>query len=245
MTNQQQPSADKRRAAIGLLFGAGVLALFFLTDLKQGLQEALRYVDSLGAWGPVAFVLVYVLACVFLLPGSVLTLGAGALFGLWQGTLLVSLASISGATTAFLIGRHFARDWVEGRLAAFPKFSAINHAVAQDGWKVVLLTRLSPAFPFVLLNYAYGLTRVSLKDYVLASWVGMLPGTVLFVYLGSLASAGAQAEGKSTAQWVLLAVGLLATIAVTVMITQRARQALNERLANTGSTATKPKPNTP
>lgn len=167
------------------------------------------------------------------------------MFGLWQGTLLVSLASVSGATAAFLIGRYFARDWVEGRLAAFPKFTAINHAVAHDGWKVVLLTRLSPAFPFVLLNYAYGLTRVSLKDYVLASWIGMLPGTVLFVYLGSLASAGAQAEGKSTAQWLLLAVGLLATIAVTVMITQRARQALNERLANTGSTAIKPKPKTP
>lgn len=245
MTNQQQPSADKRRAVIGLLFGAGVLALFFLTDLQQGLQEALRYVDSLGVWGPVAFVVVYIVACVFLLPGSVLTLGAGALFGLWQGTLLVSLASVSGATAAFLIGRYFARDWVEGRLAAFPKFTAINHAVAQDGWKVVLLTRLSPAFPFVLLNYAYGLTRVSLKDYVLASWVGMLPGTVLFVYLGSLASAGAQAEGKSMVQWLLLAVGLLATIAVTVMITQRARQALNERLANTGSTAIKPKTKTP
>jgi len=230
MTDQKPTSPDKRRAVIGLLLGAGVLALFFLTDLKQGLQEALRYVDSLGVWGPVVFVLVYVVASVFLLPGSVLTLGAGALFGLWKGTLLVSIASVSGATVAFLIGRYFARDWVEGRLKAFPKFDLINRAVSKDGWKVVLLTRLSPAFPFVIMNYAYGLTRVSFKEYVLASWIGMLPGTVLFVYLGSLASAGAQAEGKSTAQWALLGVGLVATIAVTVMITQRARQALNKRL---------------
>ncbi len=100
-------------------------------------------------------------------------------------------------------------------------------------------------FPFTLLNYAFGITRVGLGQYVLASWIGMLPGTVLFVYLGSLASAGAQAEGKSMVQWLLLAVGLVATIAVTVMITQRARQALNERLAAAGSTAIKPKPNTP
>jgi uncharacterized membrane protein YdjX (TVP38/TMEM64 family) len=230
MIDQKPTSPDKRHAVIGLLLGAGVLALFFLTDLKQGLQEALRYVDSLGVWGPVVFVLVYVVACVFLLPGSVLTLGAGALFGLWKGTLLVSVASVSGATVAFLIGRYFARDWAEERLQAFPKFDLINRAVAKDGWKVVLLTRLSPAFPFVIMNYAYGLTRVSFKDYVLASWIGMLPGTVLFVYLGSLASAGAQAEGKSMAQWLLLGVGLVATIVVTVMITQRARQALNERL---------------
>src|SRR5690606_28498352 len=112
---------------------------------------------------------------VLLIPGSALTLGAGALFGVFWGTVYASTGATLGATCAFLIGRYLARDWVAARIARRPAFVAIDRAVAEEGWKIVGLTRLSPIFPFVLLNYAFGLTRVSLRDYVFASWLGMLP----------------------------------------------------------------------
>jgi uncharacterized membrane protein YdjX (TVP38/TMEM64 family) len=220
---------------LGLALIVCVLGLLLCTDWRSGLQSILKQVESFGIWAPVAFVLLYVLACVFFIPGSILSLGAGALFGVVKGSLIVSLAATLGATAAFLIGRHFARTWVEGKLAAHPKFTAINQAVSQNGWQTVLLTRLSPAFPFTLLNYAYGLTQISLKEYVLASWLGMLPGTVLYVYIGSLAKTGTQANTKTPAQWALLITGLIATLVVTWLITRRAKKALNTQLAATDS----------
>lgn len=227
------PTSSARRPWLGLAVIVCVLLLLLFTDWRSGLHSLLQLVESLGVWGPVVFVLLYVLASVFFIPGSILTLGAGALFGLVKGSLLVSLAATLGATAAFLVGRHFARAWVEGKLAAYPRFAAIDQAVSRNGWQTVLLTRLSPAFPFTLLNYAYGLTHVSLKEYVLASWIGMLPGTVVFVYVGSLAKAGTQLEAKTPAQWALLIVGLMATIGVTWLITRRAQQALNTNLVAT------------
>jgi len=224
---------NDRRPWLGLAVLAGMLVLLLFTDWRSGLHSLLQLVESLGVWGPVVFVLLYVLASVFFIPGSILTLGAGALFGVVKGSLIVSLAATLGATAAFLVGRHFARTWVEGKLAAYPKFAAIDQAVSRNGWQTVLLTRLSPAFPFTLLNYAYGVTHVSLKEYVLASWLGMLPGTVVFVYLGSLAKAGTQMETKTPAQWALLIVGLIATIIVTWLITRRAKQVLNTHLVAT------------
>lgn len=230
------PSTSNNRPPwLGLTVIAVILLLLLFTDWRSALQSVLQQVESLGLWAPVVFVLLYVLACVFFIPGSILTLGAGALFGVVKGSLIVSLAATLGATAAFLVGRHFARSWVEGKLAAFPKFAAIDQAVSRNGWQTVLLTRLSPAFPFTLLNYAYGVTHVSLKEYVLASWLGMLPGTVVFVYLGSLAKAGTQTETKTPAQWALLIIGLIATLAVTWLITRRAKQVLNTRLAVTDS----------
>lgn len=238
MTVTADNRPQSRRGGIVLFAAIVLLLLFFTTDLKQGLQDALKFIDSLGPWGPVLFVALYVLACVLLIPGSILTLGAGALFGVVKGTVLVSLGSVLGAVLAFLIGRHFTRNWVEAKLKAYPRFAAIDQAVSGDGWKIVFLTRLSPLFPFALLNYAFGLTKVSLRDYVTASAIGMLPGTILYVYLGSLAAAGATDTGRSPAQWALLIVGLLATIVVTVMITTRARAALNQKLADTSSAKT-------
>jgi uncharacterized membrane protein YdjX (TVP38/TMEM64 family) len=181
----------------------------------------------------VIFVLLYVVAAVLLLPGSVLTLGAGAVFGVMQGAVLVSAGATLGATAAFLVGRYLARGWVAARLQSYPRFAAIDQAVAREGWKIVGLTRLSPVFPFNLLNYAFGLTRVSLRGYVLASWIGMMPGTVMYVYVGSIAgdiatlSAGGQ--GRSAAEWAVYGVGLLATVVVTVYVTRLARAALVRR----------------
>lgn len=199
--------------------------------LRSLLQEVLDWIAALGVWSQVLFVLVYVAATVMLIPGSALGLGAGALFGVVRGSLLVSLASTLGATCAFLLGRYLARDWVAKKIEGRASFAAIDRAVAGEGWKIVLLTRLSPAFPFTLLNYALGLTRVSLRDYVLASWIGMMPGTVMYVYLGSLARAGVERSARTTGEWILYGVGLLATIIVTVFVTRLARKALANKIS--------------
>ena len=175
------------------------------------------------------------LACIFFIPGSILTLGAGAIYGVVVGSVLVSVSSTLGATAAFLIGRFFARNWVAKTVEGNSKFGAIDDAVADGGWKMVGLIRLSPMFPFNLLNYAFGLTKVTLRDYVLASWLGMLPGTVMYVYLGSLASnlatLGAKTDrAKTPGEWVMYGVSLVATILVTVYITKIAKKALATRI---------------
>jgi uncharacterized membrane protein YdjX (TVP38/TMEM64 family) len=220
-----------------VLVGIGVVGLLVALRFSPApllLRRALDWVAGLGPAGVIAYIALYVLACVFMLPGSVLTLGAGAVFGLARGTLIVSVASTLGATAAFLAGRYLARDRVARRIEGNERFRAIDEAVGREGWKIVGLTRLSPVFPFNLLNYAYGITKVGLRDYVLASWIGMLPGTVLYVYLGSLAGSlatlGRHGAGRTPAQWALFAVGLLATVAVTVMVTRIARTALAQKV---------------
>lgn len=220
----------------GLLLCVILFLLFFLRylGLQQLLQQALSRIDSLGSWGLLLFVLLYVLATVFMIPGLILTLGAGVLFGVMQGTVLVSVASILGATCAFLLGRSTARQRVAAHIATNPRFDAIDRAVAREGWKIVVLTRLSPVFPFNVLNYAFSLTRVSLRDYFWASWLGMLPGTAMYVYVGSLAGDLARLGGGETtrtvAEWVLYLVGLAATVAVTLYVTRLARAALRDKV---------------
>lgn len=233
MTSQR----DGGRARV-VAFAVGVAALLllaYLLDARAWLVSALEWIHGLGPWGPVAFCALYVLACVLLLPGSVLSLGAGVVFGLSKGIVVVSISATLGATAAFLVGRYVARGWVERAIAANPRFHAIDAAVAREGWKIVGLLRLSPVVPFNLLNYAFGVTRVRLRDYVLASWVGMLPGVVLYVYLGSLAGdlaiGGAAGRTRAPAEWALYAVGLLATVAVTIYVTRVARAALARRVA--------------
>ena len=213
---------------------AALLVLAYLLDARAWLLSALEWIRGLGAWGPVAFCALYVLACVLLLPGSVLSLGAGVVFGLAEGIIVVSISATLGATAAFLVGRYVARGWVERTIAANPRFQAIDAAVAREGWKIVALLRLSPVVPFNLLNYAFGATRVRLRDYVIASWAGMQPGVVLYVYLGSLAgdlaSGVATGRTRTAAEWAFYAVGLLATVAVTVYVARVARAALAKRV---------------
>src|SRR5882762_785038 len=215
-----------------------VLALkyFHVQDL---LKSALDWIGNLGPWGPVIFVGLYVVATVLFVPGSVLTLGAGAVFGVVLGTVCVSISATLGATAAFLVGRYLARDAIARRIEKNEKFATIDRAVADEGWKIVLLTRLSPVFPFTLLNYAFGLTRVKLSHYVLASWLGMIPGTVMYVYLGSLVNVGAGHRQRTTGEWVLYGVGLLATVIVTVFVTRLARRALAKKIGS-GETSRNP-----
>ena len=192
--------------------------------------EFAQYIDGLGALGPLVFVAGYALATVAFIPGSLLTLAAGAMFGLTRGVMFVFVGATLGSTLAFLLSRYVARRAVERRLVGNARFAAVDRAIAAQGRRIVILLRLSPAFPFSLLNYALGLTRISLRDYVLAS-VGMLPGTILYVYYGKLAGdvaarAGGAAPRRHTAYYMVLIVGLLATVIVTAVVTRTARAAL-------------------
>jgi uncharacterized membrane protein YdjX (TVP38/TMEM64 family) len=204
-------------------------------QLQQLIYAALAWIKTLGYLAPIAFIGIYNLATILLIPGSLLTLGGGFIFGVVWGSIYVLIAATLGATFAFLIGRYLSRNWVLQQLDKYPKFKAIEGAVSKEGLKVVLLTRLSPVFPFNLLNYAFGVTGVSLKDYVLGS-IGMIPGTILYVYIGSLvgdlALVGTSAQPDDPLlKWTIRSIGLIATAAVTVYITRIAKQALDEEIA--------------
>jgi len=213
---------------------AAAVAVLVLLGRRLGaaLPAFATWVDSLGAWGPVAFIAGYALAVVAFAPGSILTLAAGAIFGLARGTLYVFIAATLGASLAFLVARYVARPWVERRIAANPGFAAIDRAVAARGRRIVFLLRLSPAFPFNLLNYALGLTRVRFVDALVAS-LGMLPGTLLYVYYGKLAGevaalAGGAPVARGPAYYAVLGLGLVATLLVTTIVARTARRALRE-----------------
>ena len=210
---------------------AGLIAVSQTLDVGSWMQGLLASIDRLGIWGPLIFIAAYIAATVAFLPASILTLGAGTAFGVVHGTIYVSIASTLSAGIAFLIGRYGARKWIAAKIEGNARFAAIDEAVAKEGWKIVVLTRLSPVFPFVLLNYAFGLTKVRFPHYFLASWIGMLPATVLYVYIGSLGKAVAESGDKTPGQWGLLVVGLLATLGVTIYITKVARKALNRHVA--------------
>jgi uncharacterized membrane protein YdjX (TVP38/TMEM64 family) len=217
-----------------LLLGAAALAgLVVLGRLAGGYVPVFReWVDGLGLWGPVAFIFGYSAAVVAFVPASALTLAGGAIFGLARGTLYVFAAATLGSCLAFLVSRYWARGSIERKLAGNERFASIDRAVGQQGRKIVFLLRLSPIFPFNLLNYALGLTQVRFADYAIAA-LGMLPGTLLYVYLGTVggeaaaAAAGASTE-RSAAQTALLVVGLVATLVVTTVVTRIARRALAE-----------------
>jgi len=216
---------------------AVVAALVVAGRLAGGaLPRFTTWVNGLGVWGPLVFVLGYAVAVVAFVPGSVLTLAAGAIFGLAKGTVYVFVAAVLGSAAAFLVARHLARAAVERRIARNPRFAAIDRAVAAEGRKIVFLLRLSPVFPFTLLNYVLGLTRVRFADYVVAS-PGMIPGTLLYVYYGKLAgdvatlAAGAPAP-RGAGYWTVLALGLAATVAVTTVVTRAAGRALREATAS-------------
>jgi uncharacterized membrane protein YdjX (TVP38/TMEM64 family) len=221
----------KLAIAVGL---AATAAVYLLPtgDWLRGVVEAIR---GAGAAGVAIFAVAYVAATVLLLPGSVLTAGAGFAYGPIWGTLLVSPVSVAAATLAFVLGRTVARGWIARRIAGNPRFAAVDEAIGESGFKIVLLLRLSPLFPFNLLNYALGLTRLSLRDYVVSSALGMLPGTILYVYLGSLVTsaselASAGGEAVRAPRTVLYWGGLAATIGATWLVTRIARRALSRAL---------------
>lgn len=212
----------------------GFFVLIRSLPFDQAFSRLQTIVASLGPWGPVVFGLAYVLAALLFIPGSALTLTSGVLFGPLWGTATVSVSSTMAAAIAFLIARYLAREKVAEQARKYPKFAAIDEAIGKGGPRIVALLRLSPAVPFSLGNYLYGLTSIRFWPYVLASAIFMLPGTFMYAYLGHAgqvglsAAAGARAQ-RTPGEWALLVIGLLATIAVTIYVTRLARRAIRER----------------
>jgi uncharacterized membrane protein YdjX (TVP38/TMEM64 family) len=208
----------------------GALAL----PIAEWLQVGLDWVAANPRIAWPIYILGYIVAAVLLIPGLLLTLAAGFLFGLPLGLLLVSVSSVLGAAAAFLVGRFFARDWVAGKIASQPRFAALDAAVGRRGFLIVFLTRLSPVFPYNIINYVYGLTGVKFRDYFFATWIGMFPITVLYVYIGSaaknLAAIFAGDVETGTAGRVALFAGLAATFVLTVVITRIATRSLTSHL---------------
>ncbi len=222
--------------AVGIIV-AGLILIVRLLPVENAVRWLTDQVNRLGIWGPVVFALGYIVAAVVFVPGSALTLAAGAIFGLLWGTVIVSIASTVAAAVAFLIGRYVARGAVERQAHRYPKFGAIDKAIGEQGWKIIALLRLSPAIPYSIGNYVYGLTSVRFWPYVLASWIAMLPGTFMYVYLGHVGRATVAGTQRTPGQWALLIVGLIATILVTVYITYLARKAIRGRVAQAQPTA--------
>ncbi len=222
-----------------ILLALGAIALVAALALggKQLSGAVLRFaewVQGLGVWGPVAFIGGYAAATVAFAPAFILTLAAGVIFGLGKGVLYTFLGATLGASLAFLVARYGARRAIEKKIAGNPKFAAIDRAVSKEGLKIVSLLRLSPVFPFNLLNYALGLTKVRFVDYLIAC-LAMLPGTVLYVYYGTAAGSLAQvasgkAGGQGATKWISLGIGILATVIVTTFITRLASKALKQQL---------------
>ena len=216
-----------------VVFLASLLAVTVL-PIQSWLAAGTQWIETHRMFAWAAYVGTYIVVTVLVMPGSVLTVVAGFVFGLPVGVALVSAGSVLGAVSAFLVGRFFAREWVAQRIVKLPRLRALDMATHHEGFTIVFLTRLSPVFPFNLLNYAFGLTAVRLRDYFLASWIGMLPGTILYVYIGSVAKDLTELTSgdiqTGMAGRLLLLVGLAATLILTILITRKATRILNAHL---------------
>lgn len=230
MHENRKSSADKLQRII-LLILIGVIAYLF--NRYNLLQHTLDWIKTFGIWGPALFIAVYILTSIFFVPSFVFTFAAGALFGLPLGILYTLIGSGLGAVGAFLIGRYLARDWAHGIFEKNPKFAAMDQAIKTKGWKIVVLARLTPIFPFMVANYAFGLTRISAYAYWGASVLGTIPSTSVYVYLGSIAGSLSTNSGhgpKTPVEWGLLAAGFVATILLTWYIRKISQTALENQL---------------
>ena len=229
---------NEKKGAVARLFALTVIVIALFLAMKfLPVQHWLRsfndWVGQMGLAGIFIFIAVYAAATVLLAPGVILTIGAGFAFGLWKGFLAVSAGATLGASLAFLVARFVARDKIEAMARRNTKFQRIDNAIGKQGAKLVFLLRLSPVIPFNLSNYFYGLTAVKFWPYVRASWIGMMPGTFLYVYIGTagkaaVAAAGGEAVKHEWQYWTFMSIGLVATIVVTIWVTKIARDALKK-----------------
>jgi uncharacterized membrane protein YdjX (TVP38/TMEM64 family) len=228
-------SERARRLSVWITLGAvGIGILVWITFADTAWVVPLgQWIQGLGPWGPAIFAAVYATSVVLFVPGSLMTMVAGILFGIVEATIIVTIGAVIGCSASFLISRYLARDWVERRLASSPRYAAVDRVIGEQGFRLVFLLRLSPVFPFTPGNFLLGLTKVSFLDYTLAS-AGMIPGTVLYVYYGSvvgdLAALGSGAPAKGALDWTLLGLGLVLATVATWLVTRAARRALDEEL---------------
>lgn len=215
-----------------ILLALGLIALgaaWYFLPVKDWVKAFNGWVEQRGAFGYVIFIAAYAIATVLFFPGSLLTIGAGLAFGLWRGFAVVSAGSTLGASLSFLLARYFVRGRVQTAAKNNAKFAAMDEAIGKQGWKMVALLRLSPLLPFNLSNYLYGVTKIGFWPYVAASWVGMLPGTFLYVYLGAAGKEASNGGSAGPWKWVLFGAGLVATIVVTIWISRLAKKAVPEK----------------
>ena len=222
------------RAFLLLVFVSLAAYLVRITDPRHLLRVSLLRVSELGGWAPLLFILIYIVAWLTFFPGFILTMGAGILFGVARGTLYVSIGATLGAACAFFISRYLARRWVIKRFARNARYRAIDDAVANEGWKIVGLIRLSPVFPFIPMNFIFGLTKIPFWQFFFATWFGIIPVCLLFVYLGSLlgdiTALGTQPVAVGKTKWIVSAFGIGTTAIVSFFIARIARKALVNRL---------------
>lgn len=211
----------------GAIVLLGILAAWFFLPVQEWMTAFNGWIEGLGVWGYLIFAIAYVIGTIVLAPGAVFTLAAGLTFGLWGFPLTVVAATL-GATLAFLIARYIAQDAVRRAIDKRPNLQAADRAISEEGWKVVALLRLSPVIPFNLQNYALGVTDIPLWQYVAATFFGIMPGALLYTYLGAAGKAAGGEGGGSTLQYVFFGIGLLATVAVTVYVTVKAKAKLQQ-----------------
>ena len=212
-------------AALAILLIAVVVGWFVL-PIRGWIESLDAWIRDLGPWGIGLFVVAYILLVVALAPAEVMTIFAGLAFGFWAFPIVVVSATI-GAALAFLLARYLFRKRLKRLIKKWPKFEAVDAAVTEDGWKVVVLMRLSPLIPFNLQNYVFGITGIGFAPYVAATFVGIMPGTAFYLYLGVLGRAVADssaAGGGGPLRWVFLGIGLAATAAVAFLITWKASE---------------------
>jgi len=223
------------RTLLLVLLVAAIVAAAVGSPLSRWLVDGAGWAEDHRYAAGGLFIVAYTAAAVLAVPGTILTLAAGFVFGVAFGSAFVSAGSVLGASAAFLLGRFAARSWVAQRVERSTRLRALVAVTRDDGFLIVLLARLSPLLPYNVLNYLFGATAVRFRDYVLASWLGMLPATVLYVYIGSLTKTiSALTGGNVDAAWprrVLLVGGFLATLGLTALIARRATRELRTRLA--------------
>ena len=201
------------RLVVCICLAVGLVVASRFLNLTGLLRDSLAWIRGLGVWAPIAFIVLYALACVLAIPASLFTLGGGFLFGFVWGSVYVVVGAMFGAVAAFLVGRYLARDWVAKRIEGHQKFKAIDEAIGREGWKIVLLLRLAPVFPYAVLNYGFALTRVSLRHYTLAT---------------DLTKLGQGVKAPPAMKWAIAGVAVI----VAVLLTRIARRALNRALNN-------------
>jgi len=216
--------------ALVLVVSAFLIAIRFL-PIREALEDTSNRIDSLGLWGPIAFISLYITCIILMIPRSILSVGAGLQFGLLPGFLWVILGANLGASLAFIISRYLVRNAVERWLKDRENFQTIIRAVDGDGWRIVTLTRLSPLFPFALVNYVFGITKISWAHFAAGSFFGMLPGTVLLVSVGYATDLASEAgePGSGRMETLALIFAFAVAIAATAIITRFAREALRRR----------------
>lgn len=212
-------------AAVALVAGFMVAVRFL--PVGQWIEQFQGWVKGLGAVGYVVYVLAYIVVCVTFLPASPLTIGAGAIFGFVEGTIVVIIGATLGATASFLLGRTIMRRKIEAMAANNPKFRALDRAIAREGGKIVFLIRLAPVFPFAYINFAFGLTGVRLLSYVVATFFGIIPVTLAFVYIADAATRTATAD-MNTTRLIINVVGVVIAIVVTAFVTRLALNAVRK-----------------